>query len=309
MSEAHEAAVQAEGLPKSDKKEPAEAGVAATSQAVRSVVETLTELGKLVLVAVVLWLLWSNREPVQNYAVQWLDGASKVSFAGFSIERQTSAEKAIAEIKVKKGSLVDVDLARGAIARASRNAPAVQGARVLWVDDHPDNNMLEREVLKTIGIDVFLADDKEALVLLPRIQPGLIISDITREKDQAQPLRNCPAHYFQMPEGVNGDLANLNQNLLEGRTKATGFSLAEAISNVSGLSTSYTDHASPRIIFYAAASGTRSASQCARLVTNRPAVLLNSVVSALEEIRWEKLKKQPLVETTADKQRTADQKE
>lgn len=301
MSDAHEPVAEAAKAPaKPDKASSPEPAPTVAGQ-VKSAAEALTELAKLALVIAVLVFLWSNREPVQNYALQWLDSASKLSFAGFSIERQNSAEKTIDEIKVKKGSLVDVDLARGAIARASRNAPAIQGSRILWVDDHPTNNVLEREVLKTIGIDVFLADDtKEALVLLRRVAPDLIISNIARETDKAQPLRNCPAHYFEMPDGVAEDIATLNKNLLEGNTKATGFSLAETISGLSGLPIKFTDHASPRIIFYTAASGTISASQCARLVTNRPAVLLNAVVSALEEINWEKLKKQPLVDKQSD---------
>jgi CheY-like chemotaxis protein len=284
---------------------PPENGAVAASHAVKSLVEAFTALGKLALIAVVLIFLWSNRTPVENYVTQWLDSANKVTLPGFSIERQVSAEKTIAEIKIKKGSLVDTELARGAITRASRNALAITGARILWVDDRPDNNKLERQVLETIGIEVFLAEDtKEALVLLPRVRPDLIISDIIRENDKAQPLKNCPAHYFQVPAGMDADLAKINKDLLEGQSKATGFSTAEAIS-ITSTASDYTDHASPRIIFYAASAGTISASQCARLVTNRPAVLLNSVVSALEESRWEKLRKQPL----AEKEPIAEKKE
>lgn len=110
-----------------------------------------------------------------------------------------------------------------------------------------------------------------------------------------------------MPDGAEADLATLNNDLLEGRTTITGFSDAEAISGVPSLAREYAEYASPRIIFYTASSG--AISQCARLVTSRPAVLLNAVVSALEELRWEKLKKQPLVEKQPDKNKQPEKKE
>jgi CheY-like chemotaxis protein len=276
--------------------EPAEGGVVAASRAIKSMLEAVTEFGKLALIVVVLLFLWDNRAPVANYVAQWLGSANKVSLAGFSIERQLSAEKTIDEIKVSKGSLVDADSARGAIARASRNAPSILGARVLWVDDTPDTNRLERQALDAIGIETFLAEDtREALVLLPRLHPDLIISDVIRDKDKAQPLKNCPAHYFQVPPGETEDLATFNKDLLDGHTKATGFSTAEAISSTP-LARDYTDRSNPRIIFYTSRAGIVAASQCGRVVTDRPDVLLHSVVSALEEIRSDKLKKQPLGE-------------
>jgi hypothetical protein len=44
-------------------------------------------------------------------------------------------------------------------------------------------------------------------------------------------------------------------------------------------------------------------------VTNRPDVLLHNVISALEEIRWEKLKKQPLSDRQPEKEKQPDKKE
>jgi hypothetical protein len=72
MSEAHEDAIQAAKDPaKADQKEkPAESGVAAVGHAVSSLVEALTALGKLVLVAAVLIVLWNKRTAVENYVTQ-----------------------------------------------------------------------------------------------------------------------------------------------------------------------------------------------------------------------------------------------
>lgn len=93
-------------------------------------------------------------------------------------------------------------------------------------------------------------------------------------------------HYFEVPPDVPNDLSKLNADIMAGVGRATGFSMAEAISKVDP---QYTDHTHPRIIFYSASSGGIVADQCARIITNRIDVLLNGVVSALEEIRWQKL--------------------
>lgn len=233
MSDAHEAAIQAEKNPANaaPKLKPAETGVAAASQAAKSLLEALTEFGKLALVVLVLIFLWSNRAPVQNYAVQWLDSANKLGFLGWSIERQASAEEAVAKIAKDKSTLTNAKFAEGAIERAARNAPAIVGSRILWVDDHPSNNDLEREVLEALGIEVFpVKSNKEALTFLPVVRPDLVISDIGRDKEEALPLINCPAHYFAAPG--KGDLAAVNIQLMHGKTTDAGFSLPEAIATV-----------------------------------------------------------------------------
>jgi CheY-like chemotaxis protein len=307
MSEAHEDAIQTAKDPaKGDQKEkPAETGVAATGQAAKSLIEALTEFGKLVLIVVVLFFLWSNRANVERYASQWLDSANKLGFLGWSIERQISAEEAVAKIVNDKPELTNAKFAEGAIERAARNAPAIVGSRVMWVDDHSSNNDQERNVLEALGIEVFsVKSTKDALTILPVVKPDLVIGDVGRDNGEvALPLRNCPAHYFEAP---GKDLAAINAGLMQGNTQAVGFSLPEAIPVNQA---KYRDHASPRIIFYSSSAGGMSASQCARLVTNRPDVLLHNVISALEEIRWEKLKKQPLSDRQPEKEKQPDKKE
>jgi hypothetical protein len=198
MSEAHEHAIQTAKDPaKGDQKEkPAETGVAATGQAAKSLIEALTEFGKLVLIVVVLFFLWSNRANVERYASQWLDSANKLGFLGWSIERQISAEAAVAKIVKDKPELTNAKFAEGAIERAARNAPAIVGSRILWVDDHPSNNDLERNVLEALGIEVFsVKSTKDALTILPVVRPDLVIGDVGRDNGEvALPLRNCPAH-------------------------------------------------------------------------------------------------------------------
>jgi CheY-like chemotaxis protein len=58
---------------------------------------------------------------------------------------------------------------------------SVAGARLLWVDDHPEWSLGERQILRALGIRVFaaLAND-EALDLAKNTQFDLVISDIDR---------------------------------------------------------------------------------------------------------------------------------
>jgi CheY-like chemotaxis protein len=71
----------------------------------------------------------------------------------------------------------DLDQARG---------PALVGGRtlVLWVDDRPDNNVMERQAMATYGIDFVLAESTDAaLQELGRNNFDAIISDMGRPPD------------------------------------------------------------------------------------------------------------------------------
>lgn len=68
--------------------------------------------------------------------------------------------------------------------RAYRSATVLHGAKVLWIDDNPANNNLERRFLNSVGVLVDIAtNSQEADALLSRDQSGydLVISDIGRD--------------------------------------------------------------------------------------------------------------------------------
>jgi CheY-like chemotaxis protein len=266
--------------------------ISAVAASITSVVDSIFSLAKLAVIVVILIMVWDNRGFVSAYLTQWLNTATHVGIFGISIDRQISAENSITKIAERNNNNPDLPqinatYARGAIVRAAQNAPAIKGARILWVDGNPQNNSLEESILTDIGIQVSRASNtKEALALLPGLKPDLIISNVVRTGDEALPLHYCPAYYFDVPAGVKDNLGKLNVDLSSGATKATGFSLPEAISQVNP---AYADHFQPKIIFYSASAGGIAVSQCARLVTNRVDLLLQGVVSALEEFRWSKL--------------------
>jgi CheY-like chemotaxis protein len=268
-------------------------GATEIAKGITSILDALFSLAKVAFIWILLILVWYNRALFGQYLAQWMGGVTHLSLPGISLDRQTSAQETVVEI-TRLRNPDDPDLrqtiqyyASAAITRASRNAPAISGARILWVDGNPENNALEASVLSDMGIDVQRAfNTSEALVLLSVLKPDLIISNVYRDRDDREPLKNCPAHYFEVPPDVPNDLSKLNADIMAGVGRATGFSMAEAISKVDP---QYTDHRHPRIIFYTLSSGGIVADQCARIVTNRVDVLLNGVVSALEEIRWQNL--------------------
>jgi hypothetical protein len=67
-------------------------------------------------------------------------------------------------------------------------------ARILWVDDqHPQQNVRERRVLSALSIPIDLATSTDAaLGWLRRADYDILITDLTREKDQSSPCYDGP---------------------------------------------------------------------------------------------------------------------
>jgi CheY-like chemotaxis protein len=259
-------------------------------------IKAVSALIRLSVLIVILTAAWMNRDVIAPFLDNFFSSATHVEVGarGFTLDRQVSATRTIDEIvqrREKQGdgsvSGLNADYARGAIVRASRNAPAITGARILWVDGHPENNRLEESIFRDMGIDVRRAlGTSEALRLLPGFSPDLIISNVIRPSDPQTPLSECPVHYFGVPNGVNSSLQQINSAANAGTGPTTGFAMAELIAKTSP---EYVDPVRPRIIYYSASGGEILAAQCSRFVTNRVDVLLQGVVSALEELRWQKL--------------------
>lgn len=69
------------------------------------------------------------------------------------------------------------------IAKAAKSTN-LEGARVLWVDDSPDNNIYERQALGALGIEFVLAHNtSEAEFELRKTKFNAIISDFNRADD------------------------------------------------------------------------------------------------------------------------------
>jgi CheY-like chemotaxis protein len=130
-------------------------------------------------------------------------------------------------------------------ARVRLISPALQGRRILWVDDHPAGNISERNFLQSIGIFVDSAESNATAYLLMKGQKfygtpyDLVISDVDRNNEQKESgftlLKGMRDRGYQtdviyytaylrpMPEGASaltnysGDLLNYVFDVLERR--------------------------------------------------------------------------------------------
>jgi CheY-like chemotaxis protein len=58
----------------------------------------------------------------------------------------------------------------------------LEGARVLWIDDNPSNNLYERTALAAVGVTIDLAlSTEEAVPIASAMRPDVVISDIDRD--------------------------------------------------------------------------------------------------------------------------------
>lgn len=77
-----------------------------------------------------------------------------------------------------------------ALNRAKKHLKIFQNSQILWVDDHPENNLNERRMFRQLKTDVDIAKDTdEALEILKKASYQLVISDIARDGDAIAGLK------------------------------------------------------------------------------------------------------------------------
>jgi hypothetical protein len=117
-----------------------------------------------------------------------------------------SLDKVQQESAVKKdlqGNILPFDpqLAESALARAEAVSSALLGARLLWVDQHPENNASLVAFFQDIGIRVQLAlNSQDGITFAKMDAPSrdqifdLVISNQYRHDEKVRPpLQKCPA--------------------------------------------------------------------------------------------------------------------
>ncbi len=118
--------------------------------------------------------------------IEILGRMKKISVAGVEIEFKETLQKA-AEARSQQLSAIDLGRASRRLVHERR---LVNGARLLWVDDHPDNNRIEMSLLEEAGARVDLqTTSSAALAALGHTKYDLILSDINREGDAAEGIK------------------------------------------------------------------------------------------------------------------------
>lgn len=142
--------------------------------------------------AILLFVLLRFKDAFKNF----FDGLSELSFKGGGLEasakKQIQAAANIAAVSATDSrenntpqqaadaaaEVVSEALTRRAVKRASKT-------KILWVDDCPENNISEREVLQDLGMKIHLATStQQAMDRLSIERFDLVISDMGRPPDQ-----------------------------------------------------------------------------------------------------------------------------
>jgi len=103
----------------------------------------------------------------------------------------------------KQASQVSADERSQILRRAQFADTILHGAQILWVDDHPENNIYERRVFRSLGIFVDLArSTEEALEMLRQTRYDAVISDMERDgiRDEGlKMLKQMRQHQLMRP--------------------------------------------------------------------------------------------------------------
>jgi len=138
--------------------------------------------------------------------------AAAVAAAEASRDREPGAEGGGTQPDVD--DIVDVLPGRRALRK-------IDGSRVLWVDDHPQNNRYERQALEALGIRIDLSTSTDsALEMAREAAYQLIISDMARPPDNRAG--------YTLLDALRRQRADVPVVLYTGTAKATDVAQARA---------------------------------------------------------------------------------
>jgi CheY-like chemotaxis protein/Na+-transporting methylmalonyl-CoA/oxaloacetate decarboxylase gamma subunit len=153
---------------------------------------------------VALFLLAYLRVPIKKFIENMIEinlkaGPIETTAKRQTIEAAASLGAAIAIAEINEKSSTNKDLVESKITNITtarevaslinqivtpRTLHKIQGARILWVDDRPSNNLYEREALSALDIQLVLSNSTEdALKKLGEENFNVIISDMGRPPD------------------------------------------------------------------------------------------------------------------------------
>jgi CheY-like chemotaxis protein len=147
--------------------------------------ELIKVLPGLLMAVVVIVLLLANADAIARL----LRNASRVKALGIEIEASAvSLNKAI-ELHLLDDAVSYRDR-MAVLRRLSANAALLRGARALWVDDQPANNLNERTLLESLDVRVDLVTDSGAAEQSLRNHRYLLmVTDIRREARDDEGIR------------------------------------------------------------------------------------------------------------------------
>jgi CheY-like chemotaxis protein len=138
------------------------------------IIRAVVEVGWLVLVASALWFA---RRPIVEDLLPRLTGATFAG-VGFTFE---AVDRTLADLADERQIEMAPSARRRIFSRARRLAKRLRRTQLLWVDDSPRRNVLERQLLRRFGVFVDLAkSNDEAEDRFLESPYDVVISDIGR---------------------------------------------------------------------------------------------------------------------------------
>ncbi|MFI5978537.1 response regulator [Streptomyces sp. NPDC051452] len=139
----------------------------------------LNYIRALVWPAVVLFVVWRY----QSHIGSLIPRIKSLSTPAGSVEF-TEARVLLDQATAAANVTVRASTRRGALRRLEHAAEVLEGGKILWVDDHPEQNTALIELFRTTGMEVDTAlSTDEALMDLRRHSYDIILSDIGRAGD------------------------------------------------------------------------------------------------------------------------------
>lgn len=153
----------------------------------------------------ILWILFALTVIIIFYKPICRDILPKISDframgVEFSIVRDSfnatldKAEAHDSDVKLAEKSpqwkvVVPPEAKENVLNRARNHLPVLRGAQILWVDDHPENNLNERKMFSKLNVEIDTAKNTdEALGILKHANYDLIFSDIARGENSTDGL-------------------------------------------------------------------------------------------------------------------------
>jgi CheY-like chemotaxis protein len=165
------------------------------AQMVDSFVRIVEALAKLAhefmwpLVAII--IVWWFRKPLVHFFGSIREGSIKLGMLELQMKQAAAEAATTAEIEKEAGTAHTISFASGS-GKSQRlvdwlmHVPLneLSGRKVLWVDDHPENNALEVQSLNSLGIEVTVAESTaDAMRALQGNEFDVVISDMARHDD------------------------------------------------------------------------------------------------------------------------------
>ena len=106
--------------------------------------------------------------------------------------RAATIRKAEEEVPAVAGALLAVRSGSSGLRRAEQVEKVLRDARVLWIDDHPENSAWERELFRSFGVAMVTVEStRAALASIQAESFDVVISDIERDGEAADGIEGA----------------------------------------------------------------------------------------------------------------------